>query len=179
MSTRARIGIMQKSGRIIASYQHWDGYPGGLGYNLCEHWEDSKKVTEAIKLGDASSWKYMVGQQIDFDDRSNPLHEVQNCYYGRDRGEKGCGYKIYKDEAEYIENGFRSGEQYVYLMKEAGETDYLGKPKLSWYYVESRYTDAGKEVIDDAFKPLEEDAILEHIDILKRMLEQKKEREAA
>ena len=67
----------------------------------------------------------------------------------------------------------------MYLMKEAGETDYLGKPKLSWYYVESRYTDAGKEVIDDAFKPLEEDAILEHIDILKRMLEQKKEREAA
>ncbi len=99
MSTRARIGIMQKSGRIIASYQHWDGYPGGLGYNLCENWENSKKVTEAIKLGDASSWKYMVGQQIDFDDRSNPLHEVQNCYYGRDRGEKNAGYKVYKDEA--------------------------------------------------------------------------------
>ena len=34
MATRARIGIKQKSGRIIASYQHWDGYPGGLGYNL-------------------------------------------------------------------------------------------------------------------------------------------------
>ena len=54
MATRARIGIKQKSGRIIASYQHWDGYPGGLGYNLCEHWEDKKKVTEAIKLGDSS-----------------------------------------------------------------------------------------------------------------------------
>ena len=140
MSTRARIGIMQKSGRIIASYQHWDGYPGGLGYNLCENWENSKKVTEAIKLGDASSWKYMVGQQIDFDDRSNPLHEVQNCYYGRDRGEKDCGYKVYKDEADYIANGFRSGEQYVYLMKDDGAKDFLGKPKQSWFYVESRYT---------------------------------------
>jgi hypothetical protein len=179
MATRARIGIKQKSGRIIASYQHWDGYPGGLGYNLCEHWEDSKKVTEAIKLGDSSKWHYIIGEQIDFDDRSNPMHEVQNCYYGRDRGEKGTGYKIYKDEAEYIANGFRSGEQYVYLMKEAGETDYLGKPKLSWFYVESRYTDAGKEVIDKEFKPLEDYAILEHIDILKRMLEQKKERKAA
>ena len=55
MATRARIGIKQKSGRIIASYQHWDGYPGGLGYNLCENWENPKKVTDAIKLGDASN----------------------------------------------------------------------------------------------------------------------------
>ena len=45
MATRARIGIKQKSGRIIASYQHWDGYPGGLGYNLCENWENSKTVS--------------------------------------------------------------------------------------------------------------------------------------
>ena len=179
MSTRARIGIMQKSGRIIASYQHWDGYPGGLGYNLCQHWEDSKKVTEAIKLGDASSWRYMVGQQIDFDDRSNPLHEVQNCYYGRDRGEKDCGYKVYKDEAEYIKNGFRSGEQYVYLLKDTGDKDYLGKPKFTWYYVESRYTDQGKEVFDKEFKPLERYAILEHIDILKRTMEMEDQRKAA
>ena len=175
MATRARIGIMQKSGRIIASYQHWDGYPGGLGYNLCEHWEDKKKVTEAIKLGDSSKWHYIVGEQIDFDDRSNPMYEVQNCYYGRDRGEKGCGYKVYKDEAEYIREGFNSGEQYVYLMKDAGETNYLGKPKFTWFYVESRYTSEGKEVFDKEFKLLEEDAIKEHIENLKRVLEMREE----
>ena len=28
---------------------------------------DSKKVTEAIKLGDASKWGYIVGKKIDFD----------------------------------------------------------------------------------------------------------------
>ena len=175
MATRARIGIRQKSGRIIASYQHWDGYPGGLGYNLCEHWEDKKKVTEAIKLGDSSKWHYIVGEQIDFDDRSNPMYEVQNCYYGRDRGEKGCGYKVYKDEAEYIREGFNSGEQYVYLMKDAGEVNYLGKPKFTWFYVESRYTSEGKEVFDKEFKLLEEDAIKEHIENLKRVLEMREE----
>ena len=175
MATRARIGIKQKSGRIIASYQHWDGYPGGLGYNLCEHWEDKKKVTEAIKLGDSSKWHYIVGEQIDFDDRSNPMYEVQNCYYGRDRGEKGCGYKVYKDEAEYIREGFNSGEQYVYLMKDAGEENYLGKPKFTWFYVESRYTSEGKEVFDKEFKLLEEDAIKEHIENLKRVLEMREE----
>ena len=175
MATRARIGIKQKSGRIIASYQHCDGYPGGLGYNLCEHWEDKKKVTEAIKLGDSSKWHYIIGDKIDFDDRSNPMYEVQNCYYGRDRGEKDCGYKIYKDEAEYIKEGFHSGEQYVYLLKDTGELDYLKKPKFTWHYVASHYTDDGKEVIDPFFRPLEEEAIKDHIDILKRVLEMREE----
>ena len=103
------------------------------------------------------------------------MYEVQNCYYGRDRGEKGCGYKVYKDEDEYIREGFNSGEQYVYLMKDAGETDYLNKPKFSWFYVESRYTSEGKEVFDKEFKLLEEDAIKEHIENLKRVLEMREE----
>lgn len=179
MATRARIGIKQKSGRIIASYQHWDGYPGGLGYNLCENWEDSKKVTEAIKLGDSSKWHYIIGDKVDFDDRDNPMYEVQNVYYGRDRGEKGVGYKIYKDEDDYIKHGFNSGEQYIYLMKDVGEKNYLGKPKMSWHFVGSHYTSDGKEVTDPFFRPLEEVAIKEHIEILNRHLEQMKPKEVA
>ena len=179
MATRARIGIKQKSGRIIASYQHWDGYPGGLGYNLCEHWEDPKKVTQAIKLGDSSKWHYIIGDKVDFDDRSNPMYDVQNVYYGRDRGEKGCGYRIYKDEAEYIKEGFKSGEQYVYLMKLDGDKDYMDRLRGTWYYVESRYTENGKEVFDPEFKLLEEDAIKDHIEILNRHLEMKKEKKVA
>ena len=179
MATRARIGIKQKSGRIIASYQHWDGYPGGLGFNLIENWEDPKKVTDAIKLGDSSKWHSIIGGKIDFDNRENEMYEVQNVYYGRDRGEKGAGYKIYKDEAEYIENGFRSGEQYVYLMKLDNEKDYLGRAKGTWYFVESRYTEQGKEVIDEEFKPLTEVAIQDHIDMWKRTLEDYKKRKAA
>jgi len=179
MATRARIGIKQKSGRIIAAYQHWDGYPGGLGYNLCEHWEDAKKVTEAIKLGDSSKWHYIVGDKVDFDDRSNPMYEVQNVYYGRDRGEKGVGYKIYKDEDDYIKHGFNSGEQYIYLMKDVGEKNFLGKPKMSWHFVGSHYTSDGKEVTDPFFRPLEEVAIKEHIEILNRHLEMMKPKEVA
>ena len=179
MATRARIGIKQKSGRIIASYQHWDGYPGGLGFNLIENWEDPKKVTKAIKLGDSSKWHSIIGDKIDFDDRENELYEIQNVYYGRDRDEKNCGFRIYKDEAEYIKEGFRSGEQYVYLMKLDGDVDYMDRPKGTWYFVESRYTEQGKEVIDDAFKPLVEVAIQDHIDMWKRTLEDYKKRKAA
>ena len=48
-----------------------------------------------------------------FDDRTADTYDYQNVYYGRDRGEKNCGYKIYKDEAEYLAEGFNSGEDYI------------------------------------------------------------------
>ena len=132
MATRARIGIQQKN-RIIASYQHWDGYPGGLGYNLEDHWTDHAKVTEAIMLGDASKWGQVIGDKIDFDDRENPMQDVQNVYYGRDRGEKDVGYKVYKDEADYLACGYRAGEEYIYLLKmDTGKTDFLGRPQGEW-----------------------------------------------
>jgi len=170
MATRARIGIQQKSGRIIASYQHWDGYPGGLGYNLEEHWTDVKKVTDAIKLGNSSKWGQFIGGKIDFDDRNSETYDYQNVYYMRDRGEKDQGYRVYKNEAEYLAEGFNSGEEYIYLMKMDGKTDYMGRPIGTWYY--SHYS-------NPEFKVLEEDAIKEHIEMLKRHLEMMKERKVA
>ena len=170
MATRARIGIQQKSGRIIASYQHWDGYPGGLGYNLEEHWTDVKKVTDAIKLGNSSKWGQFIGGKIDFDNRNSETYDYQNVYYMRDRGEKDQGYRVYKNEAEYLAEGFNSGEEYIYLMKVDGKTDYLGKPIGTWYY--SPYS-------NPEFKVLEEDAINDHIDMLKRHIEQMKKRQVA
>jgi len=169
MATRARIGIQQNN-RIIASYQHWDGYPGGLGYNLEDHWTDPAKVTEAIILGDASKWGQFIGDKIDFDDRENPMQDVQNVYYGRDRGEKDVGYKVYKDEADYLARGYRAGEEYIYLLKmDTGKTDFLGRPQGGWLYADYNKT----------FKPLEEVAINDHIASLKRYLAMKKDREAA
>ena len=169
MATRARIGIQQKN-RIIASYQHWDGYPGGLGYNLEDHWTDPVKVTEAIMLGDASKWGIIIGEKTDFDDRENPMQDVQNIYYGRDRGEKDVGYKVYKDEADYLARGYNAGEEYIYLLKmDTGKTDYLGRQQGEWLYADYNKT----------FKPLEEDAINDHIASLKRHLAMKKDREAA
>ena len=171
MATRARIGIMQEDGNIVASYQHWDGYPGGLGYNLIENWEDPKKVTEAIMLGDSSKWHYIIGDKIDFDDRKNPMHDVQNVYYMRDRGEKNCNHKVYTSEEAYIKNGFNSGEEYIYLMKMDGKQDWSGNKIGTWYYVASRYTETGKEAVGNVFKPLLTVAIKEHIEILQRYME--------
>ena len=158
MATRARIGIQQNK-QIIASYQHWDGYPGGLGYNLEENWTDQKKVTKAIKLGNSSKWGQFIGSKIDFDNRDSETYDYQNVYYGRDRGEKDQGHRVYKDEADYLANGFNSGEEYIYLMKDTGEKNYLGKSQGTWFF--AHYS-------NPEFKPLMRIAVQEHIDILRR-----------
>jgi len=170
MATRARIGILNEDGTVTASYQHWDGYPGGLGYNLVDYWTDSNKVREAISLGNASKWGFIIGTKVDFDDRQDPMHEVQNVYYGRDRGEKDQGPTTYKDEAEYLAEGFNSGEEYIYLLKNTGKTDYLGKQVGEWFYTHYE---------NPEFKTLEMDAISDHIDMLKRHLEMMDKRNAA
>jgi hypothetical protein len=166
MATRARIGIKQKSGRIIAAYQHWDGYPGGLGYTLINHWESPKKTTQAIELGNSSKWGYFVGSKIDFDNRESEMYEYQNIYYGRDRGEKDQGPRIFQSEADYLENGFRSGEEYIYLMKDTGKKDFMNQNSIGeWYYAHYDYT--------TEFKPLYEKAIREHIEQWQYDLKQK------
>jgi len=169
MATRARIAIETENG-IIGAYQHWDGYPGGLGYNLIDNWYKTDKIIDAIKLGNSSKWGIIIGEKIDFDDRNNPMQDVQNVYYMRDRGEKDQGPKTYSDEADYLDNGFNTGEDYIYLAKNKGQKDYLGNEQVTWFY--AKYD--SKE-----FKPLEEDAINEHIEMLQRHLEMMKERKAA
>jgi len=172
MATRARIGIKQKNGTIISAYQHWDGYLSGLGYNLCENWTDSKKVLKAIKLGNSSKWGVTIGEKHDFDKaRFGSDFEHMNCYYMRDRGERDQGPRVFKNEAEYLKDGFNSGEEYIYLMKDAGEKDFLGKPCMTWFY--AHYSDAA------GFNPVEEKAIQEHIESLQRYLNDKKERKVA
>ena len=161
MATRARVAIQLKEDKIIGSYQHWDGYPGGLGYNLIDNWYKADKVEKAIMLGDASKWGQFIGEKIDFDDREADSYDYQNVYYGRDRGEKDCNHKVYTSEQAYLENGFKSGEDYIYLGKLTGEKDFLGKPMLTWFY--AKY-DMKK------FMPVEGEAIREHIESLKRHL---------
>jgi len=171
MATRGRVGIQQKDGTIISSYIHWDNYLAGTGYKLVEYWTDAKKVLKAIKLGNASSWGQIIGRKIDFDDRNNEMYDVQNVYYMRDRGEKDQGPKTSKNEAEYLRDGFKSWEEYIYLMKETGEKDFLGRPQGTWFY--AHYSDP------TGFKPVEEVAIKEHIESLQRYLKDKKERKVA
>ena len=180
MATRARIGIQQADGSIKAAYQHWDGYPGGLGYKLIDHWTNPEKVQKAIELGNASTWNQIIGEKCDFDDRNAESHDVQNIYYGRDRGEKDQGAHTYKNESEYLQEGFHSGEEYIYLLKDTGVKDPLGKAQGEWFYA-TRVWNTNEKDYDAAkgFEPLEAVAILEHIESLRRYLQSISKRTAA
>ena len=161
MATRARIALQLKEDKIIGSYHHWDGYPGGLGYNLIDNWYKADKVEKAIMLGDASKWGQFIGEKIDFDDRQADSYDYQNVYYGRDRGEKDCNHKVYTSEQAYLENGFKSGEDYIYLAKNTGQN------QLTWFYAKYDMKE---------FLPVEGKAIREHIEMLKRHLNEMRKR---
>lgn len=164
MATRARIALELDNGSFISSYQHWDGYPGGLGYNLIDNWTDYAKVKAGIEQGDASKWGCIVGSKVDFDDRNDPMHDVQNVYYGRDRGEHNVGPKTHATITDLLENGFNCGEEYLYIARE-GKKNYAGKMELEWFYVE-RYVD------ETAVKPLFKRAIKDHIDMLQHYIKE-------
>ena len=167
MATRARIGIQLPDGRIKAAYQHWDGYPGCLGYNLIDNWTNPEKVLKAIKLGNASHWGMIIGDKTDFDDRSNEIHDVQNIYYGRDRGEKDQGARTYVNEAEYLEEGWGSGEEYIYLLKDEGHKDPLGVAQGEWYYATRVWSDSKKDYDPSVgFQLLKEEAMKDKIRML-------------
>ena len=164
MATRARIALELKDGSFISSYQHWDGYPGGLGYILIDHWTNYDKVKEAIELGDASKWAYTVGSKIDFDDRKAKDYDIQNVYYGRDRGEKDVGYHKHLNGVCLLDEAFKCGEEYLYVLKDVSKK--ADEEKFEWFYVDEREP--------ETIKPLFEVAVQDHIDMLKRVLEMKK-----
>ena len=171
MATRGRIGLQLPDGKIIASYSHWDNYLGGTGYNLCDNWTNLDKVLKAIKLGNASSWGIVIGEKTDFDDRSNEMHDVQNIYYGRDRGEKDQGPNTYATEQEYLAEGWGSGEEYIYLIKDTGQKDPWGRAEGEWFYA-TRVWNESKKDYDSAqrFLPLQEEALEDRIRILQSTL---------
>jgi hypothetical protein len=138
------------------------------------------KVQKAIELGNASTWNQIIGEKCDFDDRNAESHDVQNIYYGRDRGEKDQGPLTYRNEQVYLMNGFLSGEEYIYLLKDTGQQDYLGKPKGEWFYAKREWNESKKDY-DDAksFETLETVAIQEHIESLRRYLQSISKRTAA
>ena len=54
MSTRSRIGIVNKDGKVVSIYCHSDGYPSYNGNILRKHYKSERKVRELIGLGDIS-----------------------------------------------------------------------------------------------------------------------------
>ena len=92
MSTRAYIGIQNKSGKSISyTYCHFDGYIEGVGKVLINHYKTRQKVFRLIANGDLSS----LGERIN--PRAGRTHTFNSrqpdvcCFYHRDRGDDKTG----------------------------------------------------------------------------------------
>ena len=117
MATRSIIAKTQPSGKIKASYCHFDGYPEHNGKILASYYTDKKKINALLAEGEISVLGHNIGKKIDFDDYQL-CHALNQCrFYHRDRGEKLRKYTV-KDASELEEYASDCNAEFVYLFKE-------------------------------------------------------------
>ncbi len=109
MATRSAIG-MEKDGKILAIYCHWDGYLENNGEILYKHYQSTDKVFELLSHGDLSSLGAEIGEKHEFNSKSN---ENWCKYYGRDRGEDGVEMRVFDSRDEFVK--WYSDSEYFYL----------------------------------------------------------------
>ena len=139
MGTRSMIAIQNPYNKQVrAVYCHWDGYLEHNGAILQKHYAASPKVNNLIALGDLSSLRPEIGVQHAFSSLDVPKAEQEaydkehgnSCtFYGRDRGEKDVGFKVFKTLKEAEEHYCWS--DYYYCFKYKKSDDYQTG---EWFY---------------------------------------------
>ena len=124
MGTRSRIGVMH--GDVIKSvYCHWDGYLEHNGKILQKHY-DSAKANNLVALGDISSLRSEIGEEHPFsrfdtdisDEAYDKLYGNMTTFYGRDRDEQDCSWKVSHSFAEFLQEVEYCGAEYYYIIKD-------------------------------------------------------------
>jgi len=123
---------------VRAVYCHWDGYLEHNGAILQKHYAQSPKVNNLIALGDLSSLRAEIGVQHAFSqmelceaDREafEKQHGSSCTFYGRDRGEKDVGFKVF-DTLKAAEEHY-TWSDYFYCFKYSKASDYQSG---EWFY---------------------------------------------
>jgi hypothetical protein len=114
MATRSRIAIENENGIVKSIYCHFDGYVGNNGKILFNHY-DKEKLEKLIELGDISVLKESTENTV---------------AYHRDRGED-LHTTSYLSVEGLFENGFNSGEEFVYCLTKDG----------TWIFKEDTYSE--------------------------------------
>jgi len=139
MGTRSMIAIQNPHNKTVrAVYCHWDGYLEHNGAILQKHYAASPKVNNLIALGDLSSLRPEIGVQHAFSSLDVPNDEREaydkehgnSCtFYGRDRGEKDVGFKVF-DTLKEAEDHY-TWSDYYYCFKYSKADDYQSG---EWFY---------------------------------------------
>lgn len=123
MATRSAIAVTH--GTVVKGvYCHWDGYIDHNGRILQEHY-DSAKANNLVALGDISSLRPNIGEQHPFSSigimdsaEYDAKYGEMTTFYGRDRGETGTEWKVFKDADDFMGHFDGCGCEYFYLMHE-------------------------------------------------------------
>jgi hypothetical protein len=118
----------QPNGEIMKIYCHWDGYLSNNGEILQTHYRDRAKVLALMLLGDVSSLRPEIGMAHDFDARYEDKDPRENwCVaYGRDRGETGAEFRVYKNYADYRANAQFEEYNYCYRLDDKWYVEFYG-----------------------------------------------------
>ena len=139
-STRSQIGVIDRSGNIVSTYVHFDGYPEGVGKIAKKHYGGGKvkqllKIDKGVGISSLEP-KMDGGKGHSF---SNKLPN-QTVFYGRDRGEKGGSFmkgKLDKVSSYIKDASNKAGAEYVYLYNEKDK---------KWYFADT-YEDKELKVL--------------------------------
>ena len=139
MGTRSMIAIQNPYNKTVrAVYCHWDGYLEHNGAILQKHYAASPKVNNLIALGDLSSLRKEIGvqhafSQLDLCEADVEAYEKQHgsscTFYGRDRGEKDVGFKVFDTLSKACDR--YTWSDYFYCFKYSKADDYQSG---EWHY---------------------------------------------
>lgn len=120
MATRSAIALRVHDNQLMTVYCHWDGYPSYNGKLLSENYNAPSKIASLLLRGDISSLGPTIGEKHNFNTFGMTPEEKANCenmttFYGRDRGEKGCDFRLFDTVEEYISHYDSAGAEYYYL----------------------------------------------------------------
>ena len=153
-ATRSQIGIIDKRGVIHSTYVHSDGYPEGVGQMAKDHFSDTKKMKELLKLGKNGISYLEPGIEGGEGHHFNTPIDGQTVFYGRDRGETRFDMtrkRKLEDLDDYLQDVANDGAEYVYLWDEK---------EKEWKYAVSKTRDGrqmGLQVLESEL--IEEDIV--------------------
>lgn len=113
MSTRSRIGYINKHGGIVSAYCHYDGYPSNNGKLLLENYTNMEKVKTLVDGGDMS----YLDKNCDKPDGHSFETPIKGnvVYYGRDRGELNVGAIVLDSYDKLFQVAKNSWAEFIYL----------------------------------------------------------------
>lgn len=131
MSTRSNISV-KVGNEYRTVYCHWDGYLEGVGETLLNYYNSQELAEELVKEGDMSC----IGEKCSCPEGHSYENQVNGytVYYGRDRGEKGTGYKVSEQRPKL-------SEEYLYVFEDGkwfAFSEYFNYQELTQKLIDSK-----------------------------------------